>query len=1550
MVILQLHEQPPLIQAIFAGDLEGTKELLNNNVDVNLPDSEKRTALHAASFKADASITAALLESGARVNAKDAKWITPLHRACSVNAAKVVALLLSYNADISARDRFWQTPLHIAAANNAYESLELLLDSVPNLDVTDRSGKTALHHAAYNGHFYIADLLISEGSVVNSYDKKYFRPLHCAAQMGHVDTINLLIKCGADVNASDWNQYTALHVAAANGNDSVCRLLLNAGANVDSQNTYGNTPLHIACLNGQQLVCQDLVSAGADTEAINFRGQTPIHIAAASAHGAECMMFLLSQSVDVNKRSLDGRTPLHMTAIHGRFTRSKALIDQGAIIDCTDKNGCTPLHIAAQYGHDLLANTLMLYGANPSYKGLEGRTPLHMCCLSGFVECCRKFLAAGVDLNAVDDGGKTPLHCAAYKGSVDCLDLLVSNGAKLLEKDNIGRLPLHYSASQGHYQCVFTLVGIGSPTNAEDNQGCTPLHLAAGYGQEGKCVEYLLQHSADPLRRDKNGFTPLHYATAGNNTNAVLTLLEAAEYASFYEENASGGVTPLHLAAKMGNDDAVTALLQHGANVNVQDVSGVTPLIVAAREGHVQCVQALVRANASIKICDKVNNMTAIHHSAKNGHHECLLQMLTTTEGQESVNMCDSLQQTPLMLAVTSNHIECVRALLDFSVNIETVVNMVDGDSHSSLFRAVVFGHIKIVGLLLVKNAIANLADVNGKRVIHLAAACGHLTCLQVLIEFLEPEDITVMDSQECTALHWACYKGNASCVEFLLQRDVFKSLIGNKFSPVHCASFSGSIQCLRLLVNYYGKETVHLKDTRQRYPLHICALHGHYDVAKYLLEQGSEVDCLDEEGRTPFIAAAQFGQNQIIELLLKYKTNKTYQDKFGNTALHWACHMKHNTTALLLLKDMDDSNVIHSINKENKTALHLAARNGLADVTQELLKKGASVFAVDSEGYTPALCCAPNNQVAQCLALILLSLKNETTEVFDSNQSLHSFLQNVSQQSLNQSHPLLEKKHQFTQTSMALSRNSYSFNSKRILSFNKPSWSTSKTSSNSSLTSTTEIKSLWRKDKDTGKNSYGAEDNCFLIEENGYGDLDATPKVAEIDTKKNVGLNLHRSFSNTSIYNYNERKINLPGTLRVQHLKELSDRKKECRQCHLWQKRCSDCTMRYILRQHLQGKLSTREFNEFLMKALSETSEEYRQKLLQALEVVGKQFDNSRNKVASDIRRVLRPQDKNKMIAGRNRRTQIRMDTRDLTSYLRKSPTVRISSWAQRLNSSFRNLEVETLTNQLFLSDICRTTEIEKLGLFSKSERVYDLGFNEETPYELKNIVQTKNNLARFSDPEDLINREYNELAADKITADFIGKINYDAFLRDDAIIKKTKKYTFEKEYEQIDTEPISSVHDQSLIEKLNKEAWLKVIPVALEESSEQSDNTIETSEEEVISLVEELDDILVEEYLLPPKKLGGESSDTLDKCLDIIPVNFITEEEDNFSKNTRVYMVEKNFTISQPEPEKECNKILELPFITEQNLENINYNILSSFQGAKILKSKKDFSCTLC
>lgn len=82
-------------------------------------------------------------------------------------------------------------------------------------------------------------------------------------------------------------------------------------------------------------------------------------------------------------------------------------------------------------------------------------------------------------------------------------------------------------------------------------------------------------------------------------------------------------------------------------------------------------------------------------------------------------------------------------------------------------------------------------------------------------------------------------------------------------------------------------------------------------------------------------------------ELMLEWKANVRAVDSNKNTALHLACQRRHSAAASLLLNwiencisDTDKNtsqsqrvSVINMINKQQRTPLHLAARNGLVTV-----------------------------------------------------------------------------------------------------------------------------------------------------------------------------------------------------------------------------------------------------------------------------------------------------------------------------------------------------------------------------------------------------------------------------------------------------------------------------------------------------------------------------------------------------------------------------------------------------------------------------------------
>lgn len=77
-----IFSQPPLIQAIFARDVERVETLLADQEDVNHLDRDRRSPLHAAAYQNEPEIAEKLIAHGARVDPKDSRWLTPLHRAC----------------------------------------------------------------------------------------------------------------------------------------------------------------------------------------------------------------------------------------------------------------------------------------------------------------------------------------------------------------------------------------------------------------------------------------------------------------------------------------------------------------------------------------------------------------------------------------------------------------------------------------------------------------------------------------------------------------------------------------------------------------------------------------------------------------------------------------------------------------------------------------------------------------------------------------------------------------------------------------------------------------------------------------------------------------------------------------------------------------------------------------------------------------------------------------------------------------------------------------------------------------------------------------------------------------------------------------------------------------------------------------------------------------------------------------------------------------------------------------------------------------------------
>ena len=333
----------------------------------------------------------------------------------------------------------------------------------------------------------------------------------------------------------------------------------------------------------------------------------------------------------------------------------------------------------------------------------------------------------------------------------------------------------------------------------------------------------------------------------------ILVLQDRLRHANLAEINAQDpvtGHTVLYCAARAGNVEAVSFLTEQGAEPDLFQRTKSTALHVASFYGHADIVRCLLENGADYRILN-VGNSTAEDEAYNDDVKRVFVELKQTPYVKAAANEIDWFSNNSLV-----QHID-----EEYNAQRQTLLHCSSKKGYYDLVRL-------FVGKL---SANLDIVDVNGNSALHLAAYGGHTEIVEYLLN--RGCNSTLDNRWGLTAEQEGSRYGDSitSIFQNMRSQDMFEM------------ARQGVDWWFRY---YFDMTSVDATDSSGTCLLYHASRHGQYDVAKWLLEHGANVNIrMKETPRSTSLHGAKFhGHLAIVELLLEYGADVTAKNDFKAT------------------------------------------------------------------------------------------------------------------------------------------------------------------------------------------------------------------------------------------------------------------------------------------------------------------------------------------------------------------------------------------------------------------------------------------------------------------------------------------------------------------------------------------------------------------------------------------------------------------------------------------------------------------------------------------
>ncbi|XP_058683923.1 ankyrin repeat domain-containing protein 16-like isoform X2 [Poecile atricapillus] len=249
--------------------------------------------------------------------------------------------------------------------------------------------------------------------------------------------------------------------------------------------------------------------------------------------------------------------------------------------------------------------------------------------------------------------GDSLLHHAARSGHRDVLEFLIQEIGMDPEVANGDyKRPIHEAASMGHQECVSFLLERGASVDCLKKGDWTPLMMACTR-KNLEVIKTLVEHGANPLLRNKDGWNCFHIASREGHPEVLRFLLDV--FPNCWDTESTTGRTPLHTAAMHGCSQVVELLLERCQyQPDSRDSCGVTPFMDALQNGHVGIARLLLEKHQACPTAVDALGAQALHRAAVTAQ-DGSIQFLVSELGVDVNGRATSLR-LPALHYAAKNH------------------------------------------------------------------------------------------------------------------------------------------------------------------------------------------------------------------------------------------------------------------------------------------------------------------------------------------------------------------------------------------------------------------------------------------------------------------------------------------------------------------------------------------------------------------------------------------------------------------------------------------------------------------------------------------------------------------------------------------------------------------------------------------------------------------------------------------------------------------------------------------------------------------------------